>query len=324
MSAQPASLHAQLRLAGVRVSASSHCIVHAADDGAAAAAHLLAAALAQMHPHAAAFEPLAEAAYLKQKSSGSDGPALRLPIVVGRCEELLRELGWQEALSEVSAAVTDEQRCDWSVSTHCFGSNTGLLFLGAAVAAAEEARNLLAAVLWFAKEILACDLLQLLEADHSASAGSARDGSSDGRASPKPNALMNLVRLHVRHRYTPAHRSSLGLAGDPRLHRLELVRHTQSMELVLDGENSDMTIDLSQATEASLFNKVDEAAVAPAAVVVSPAVEAAALPNNELQRPPSRSPSPSPSPSPPVLPPSLDPHYVRTLMTNARTTLLMC
>jgi hypothetical protein len=69
------------------------------------------------------------------------------------------------------------------------------------------------------------------------------------------------------------------------------------MELVLDGENSDMTIDLSQATEATLCNKADEAAVAPAAVVVSPAAEAAALPNNELQRPPSRSPSPSPTPS---------------------------
>jgi len=319
MAAQPPQLHTLLQIGGMAVTAQSHRIVYASES-ARSAALLLSQALAQLHPHAERFEPQGADAFLAENKQQQ----IATPIIVGRHVELLQSLGLREhaeaCLAPVSstvplassAAASAPPSIDWSVSAHAVAANGGgsssnlaLLFLGssktegAASAEEVETRNLQAAVLWLAKEVIACDLSKLVQQASSfaaagsagaasASAAAAPAASPSGRVSPPTNAQLSIARLHVRWSFPSADlRSSLGLRGEATARIQELAAYTDQLDLLLDGENSELGLDLSHA---------------PIAHVASPPAAASAV-----------SPSLSPSPDTPVadaLPSVLDPLYV--------------
>jgi 5'(3')-deoxyribonucleotidase len=332
MAAQPPSLHAVLRLGGVPVAADTHLIVAADEVTAREPTLLLSAALAQLHPHAARFVLLTAQEFLAVFDSNKN----IIPIVIGRDEALLRALGWTEqaatALEQPSSVVpppaADDASAvgssaavatitstpiDWSVSTPPLpllpdsdDVRLGLLFLGGGANPQEQARNLAAAVLWFAKEVVACDLGKLLASAAATTASAASAAPSLPGESPRANAQMNLARLNVRWSFpSAALRAELGLvpsgAGEINHNTAvqQLAEYIDKLELLLNGENSELGMDLSKVPVSSSPQSSPAAASAAAASAVSPSL-----------------PSPSPSPSPSAttyeeaLPSVLDPTYV--------------
>lgn len=318
MAAQPPSMHTQLQIGHRTVSAQTHAIVFdPATPGAEQAAQTLALALQQLHPHADPFEPVTAAAYsnARARHAASDDPnvSVRIPLIVGRCDSLLLALGWNAAMSASSEErALAASLADWVVSTFDsavsieLGSVRCLLFLGGGSSSADSsdsspllaARSLLASVLWFAKEILACNIHALLTPS---SPPRAKRGNS-----PAPNAQLGVERLHVMHAF-PAEMKAAFTAADTQ--NEALVAYVEELELQLTGENSLLAIDL-HAPAAAAPSVVAPHAASPAPV----SAPASAASSNVSISPPLSSPSPSPSPdaaASSLLDPSvLDPNYI--------------
>ena len=265
---QPTAIRTLFKLGGEAVTPTSHVIVYSkASTSSHQAGELLVNALAQLNSHRIQLVPenVFCTARATHSEPGNDGSSCRVPIVVGRCAQLEKLFQWEQSpVIADSAASSSSNGLDWQIRTHPIETTTFMPAIGATETKTElalqfhvpntdnahaddpiMARNLRASILWFAKEVLACDITKLTSAESTAattSSSSADEPHIHRVLSPLPNAQLNVDRLFISYSFPIDLRHNANL---------DLIRHTSQLEFLINGENSVIEMDLPKIDSTS-------------------------------------------------------------------------